>query len=167
MSIDTTTTTPATDEPREYLTGLEPTRRNMLSAIKAVARITELGWEPRGGYPGSDVLWKVRCRLCGWIGLRFFSHLRRGRPAFRHPGCLPQPEHAKRIAALVEDVRTTCACPTPHPITAGENAADVKAIADARTQGGTDQVNHLLARLTGICPAAAARAEAAAEYAAR
>ena len=68
---------------------LAPTARNLASAAKALAKLASSGWTPRGGYPGSDVLWPVRCDLCGWEGMRFYSHLRRDRPVSRHPGCLP------------------------------------------------------------------------------
>lgn len=79
---------------------LSPTPRNLASAARALARLACTGWTPLAGYPGSDTLWAVRCALCGWEGERFYSHLRRGRPAFRHPGCLPVAEHAARLAEL-------------------------------------------------------------------
>lgn len=81
---------------------LKPSARNVSSAVKALARIQEQAWEPISAYPGSDVLWEVRCLLCGWEGMRFYSHLRRGIPLSRHPGCLPNSQHAAAIAAILE-----------------------------------------------------------------
>lgn len=60
-------------------------KRNVEAARKALARISELGWEPLAAYPGSDTHWKVRCILCDWSGVMFYSHMRRAR---RHKGCL-------------------------------------------------------------------------------
>ncbi|UQA93669.1 hypothetical protein [Streptomyces halobius] len=59
MTSDTQTTTvtdhSSAEEYSEYLQGLTPTVRNLVSAAVALARIDELGWAPRSGYPGSDV----------------------------------------------------------------------------------------------------------------
>lgn len=81
---------------------LKPSQRNIDSALKALARIREQAWEPLSAYPGSDVLWDVRCLLCNWEGQRFYSHLRRGIPISRHPGCLPKGQHAAAIAAVIK-----------------------------------------------------------------
>lgn len=63
---------------------LGPTARNIASAEAAFTKLAELGYEALAGYPGSDVHWPVRCRLCGFEGNVFYSHMRRGR---RHRGC--------------------------------------------------------------------------------
>jgi hypothetical protein len=78
-------------------------KRNVDAALKALARIHELGWEPLAAYPGSDTHWKVRCLLgCdkdgeNWEGVMFYSHMRRSR---RHAGCLPAGLREKAIEAL-------------------------------------------------------------------
>jgi len=72
-------------------------KRNIAAAQKALARITELGWEPLSAYPGSDTHWRVRCVLCDWEGVMFYSHMRRAR---RHKGCLPKDVVATALAEL-------------------------------------------------------------------
>lgn len=72
-------------------------KRNIASATKALARITELGWVPRAPYPGSDTHWEVKCLLCDWEGVMFYSHMRRER---RHKGCLSPALRAEAIEAL-------------------------------------------------------------------
>ncbi|KOG85972.1 hypothetical protein [Streptomyces varsoviensis] len=74
-------------------------RRNEESAARAFARLAETAWTPLAGYPGSDVHWLVRCELCGWEGLMFYSHMRRDR--VRHRGCLPAAQRPEAIAAWV------------------------------------------------------------------
>ncbi|MCT9093445.1 hypothetical protein N4G70_31935 [Streptomyces sp. ASQP_92] len=76
------------------------TAYNITAALKAIGHIVGQGWTPLAPYPGSDTLWLVRCELCDTVGLRFYSHLRRGRPLKRHPGCLPLAEQAAALAAL-------------------------------------------------------------------
>ncbi|MEU2086735.1 hypothetical protein ABZ569_33300 [Streptomyces albus] len=69
----------------EVASNLRQTEHNRRIAKKAVRRIIALGWLPLSPYPGSDTLWFVRCTLCGWEGMRFYSHIGRNRPAERHP----------------------------------------------------------------------------------
>lgn len=83
------------------------TAHNITAALTAVRRILSQGWTPLAPYPGSDTLWRVRCELCGTVVLRFYSHLRRGRPLKRHPGCLPLAEQAAALAALPATPRVT------------------------------------------------------------
>ncbi|MFI5809174.1 hypothetical protein [Streptomyces sp. NPDC051561] len=146
------------------LQGLEPTPRNLFSAIAALARIDELGWEPRTGYPGSDVHWTVQCLVCGWVGPRFYSHLRRARPLGRHPGCVPQTERLRMLAKLSKQTTRACWCPNPHATTPDEIAEAFAEIADARHQADDARLLLPLRRLLGICSATAVRAEAAAQY---
>lgn len=77
--------------------------RNVETAHKAMAGLTEYLWTPFGGYPGADNPWFLRCQLCGWTGPRYWSHLRgrNGNPPspFRHPGCLEAGLVRSRIAA--------------------------------------------------------------------
>jgi hypothetical protein len=72
-------------------------KRNIASAEKALARIAELGWAPKGPYPGSDTHWPVKCLLCGWEGVMFYSHMRRER---RHKSCLAPDLRAEALEAL-------------------------------------------------------------------
>lgn len=93
------TTPDQTPQPPVLADNLPPTARNLASAARAVDKLTETAWRPLAGYPGSDTLWSVRCLLCIWEGPRFYSHLRRERPAFRHPGCLPTAQIPKALAS--------------------------------------------------------------------
>lgn len=65
--------------------------RNRTAALAAILRLWELDWTALGGYPGADNPWMLRCERCGWVGMKYWSHLRgrKGNPpsAFRHPGC--------------------------------------------------------------------------------
>ncbi|MCX4666414.1 hypothetical protein OG453_06995 [Streptomyces sp. NBC_01381] len=147
-----------------YLTGLQPTVRNLTSAAKALARIDELGWAPLGGYPGSDVLWPVRCLVCGWEGTRFYSHLRRARPASRHPGCLSKADHPAVLAKLAERARSTCECSVPHAITPAQVAQAFDAVAQAQVRGNVQGLVIGLDQLLSPCPANGARAAAVAAH---
>ncbi|MFI1890480.1 hypothetical protein [Streptomyces jumonjinensis] len=73
--------------------------RNVKSCEKAFARLAETAWTPLGGYPGSDVHWLVRCELCGWEGVMFYSHMRRDK--IRHRGCIAVAERPQAIAVWV------------------------------------------------------------------
>jgi hypothetical protein len=66
------------------------TPRNIQAAKDADATMAKYFWLRLSGFPGSDNLMTARCMLCGWVGLRYYSHLR-GRnntpPSItRHPG---------------------------------------------------------------------------------
>ncbi|GAA2100636.1 hypothetical protein GCM10009801_73310 [Streptomyces albiaxialis] len=139
---------------------LPPTPRNLESAVRAVARITEDAWLPLVGYPGSDVHWRVRCLLCGWEGERFYSHLRRGRPAFRHPDCLPLEEQQGALDAYRTARSPECVCLFAHPTTPAAVREVRSAIDYARRVGDLHGLMIHLVRLLGPCPAAPARAEA-------
>ncbi|MFF5809110.1 hypothetical protein [Streptomyces sp. NPDC012746] len=77
--------------------------RNLDGAKTAHAGLTEYLWTPLGGYPGADNPWAMRCDLCGWTGVRYWSHLRgrNGNPpsTHRHPGCIEPTQVRARIAA--------------------------------------------------------------------
>ncbi|MFE4869583.1 hypothetical protein [Streptomyces sp. NPDC056682] len=143
-----------------YLCGLKPTLRNVTSAALAVARIDELGWAPLGGYPGSDVLWPVACLMCGKSVLRFYSHLRRARPAMRHRGCVPQDQHPRLLKALSAYAADTCPCQRGHATTVDEVAQAIDGLQRAVYEDDHGQVIAYMRTLTGPCPATAARAQA-------
>lgn len=143
-----------------YLSGLKPTLRNVTSAALAVARIDELGWAPQGGYPGSDVLWPVACLMCGKPVLRFYSHLRRARPAMRHRGCVPQDQHPYLLTALSAYAADTCPCRREHPTTVHDVAQAIDGLQRAVRKDDHSQVVAYVRALTGPCPASAARAQA-------
>lgn len=64
----------------------------------------------------------MECRLCGWKGRRFWSHLRGRngdgvpRPISRHPGCKPVSEHVAALVTLAAERTHTCPCHTKHPM---------------------------------------------------
>jgi len=164
--MSTTDPTPVTEtaDRSAYLADhLAPTPRNLASATQAIATIAAGGWEPLTGYPGSDTLWQVRCLLCDWEGLRFYSHLRRGRPVFRHDGCLPQAEHADKLAELTKQAPAQCHCLFAHPTTPEKAVEVLQAIAYARQVDDGPALLIGLTQLLGPCPASAARAAALAE----
>ncbi|MFK8848370.1 hypothetical protein [Streptomyces sp. Ac-502] len=137
----------------------------MVSAIVAFARIDELGWAARSGYPGSDVQWPVHCMVCGWQGERFYSHLRRARPLKRHQKCAPVSDHARALNALNSHSTSDCPCRTPHP-TREEDVASLIKIADhARRDSDARRLLAALKHLLDPCPATASRAAAAKAYA--
>ncbi|MGP3750074.1 hypothetical protein [Streptomyces sp. IBSNAI001] len=146
---------------------LQPTPGNIRHAAKALARLNELGWEPLEGYPGADNRWLMRCRLCEWVGTRWWSHLRgrngdnRPRPSYRHDGCIPMVEQAapERLARLVVTAQS-CPCKVAHPTTADTAAALLKSVAHARRAKDTTSLTADLSRLLGPCPAATVRAAA-------
>ena len=79
-------------------------RRNRDGALKAFAGLTAHHWTARHGFPGSDNPWHMACDLCGWSGVRYWSHLRgrNGQPPSisRHPGgCISPAEIRALIAA--------------------------------------------------------------------
>ncbi|MEN8649159.1 hypothetical protein ABCR94_00530 [Streptomyces sp. 21So2-11] len=152
------------EEFSEYLTGLNPTVRNLISAAVALARIDELGWAPRSGYPGSDEQWQVHCLVCGWSGERFYSHLRRDRPRKRHDGCAPPSKRPQVLAALAAYAKDSCNCRADHPTTPDQTAHVIEAIVDAYRQEDSARLLAGLGRLLAPCPATAARAAAVAEY---
>ncbi|MFD7639629.1 hypothetical protein ACFV4P_03155 [Kitasatospora sp. NPDC059795] len=71
------------------------TRRNALSAHRALGRLDDLELIPEHPYPGSDIHWQLRCGRdgCTWTGALFYSHLRASRGHNRrHPGCTGTPD---------------------------------------------------------------------------
>lgn len=151
---------------------MKPTRRNILSAGMALARVAELAWLPEDkdgnitGYPGSDNPWELTCQLDGKVVVRWWSHLRgrngdnTPRPEYRHEGCIDFEDQAGKVAALVGEPPTSCPCrEVTHPTT----AEDVKQLLDraerARKADDIDALRPLLTQLLGPCPASSARAE--------
>ncbi|MFF3958813.1 hypothetical protein ACFYY1_37260 [Streptomyces sp. NPDC001890] len=65
--------------------------RNLGGARTAFAGLTEHHWRAVSqGFPGSDNPWYLLCELCGWSGVRYWSHHRgrNGQPPsiYRHDG---------------------------------------------------------------------------------
>ncbi len=109
-----------------HIPELRLTLPNLVRAAEATARLAELGWEPLHGYPGADNPWHMRCRLCGWKGRRFWSHLRGRngdgipRPANRHTSCIPTYLHAEKLRQFQAQQKSTCTCADRHPTTVDE-----------------------------------------------
>ncbi|MET8661395.1 hypothetical protein [Streptomyces griseus] len=67
------------------------TDRNVRGAVTAFAGLAEHHWRAvLHGFPGSDNPWYLLCELCGWSGVRYWSH-HRGRnnqppSPYRHDG---------------------------------------------------------------------------------
>ncbi|MFD7580971.1 hypothetical protein [Kitasatospora sp. NPDC059817] len=76
--------------------------RNVKSALTAFAGLAKLRWRAVAtGFPGSDNHWVLLCELCGWIGPKFWSHLR-GRngnlPSLhRHEGGCVGPDRVREL----------------------------------------------------------------------
>ncbi|MEV6147095.1 hypothetical protein [Streptomyces sp. NPDC051992] len=77
--------------------------RNIAGATIAFAGLTEHHWRAvLHGFPGSDNPWFLHCELCGWSGVRYWSH-HRGRnnqppSIYRHDGgCIG----AEKVRALI------------------------------------------------------------------
>ncbi|WP_433407005.1 hypothetical protein [Streptomyces sp. CA-146814] len=77
--------------------------RNVAGATTAFAGLTEHYWRAvLRGFPGSDNPWYLLCELCGWSGVRYWSH-HRGRnnqppSPYRHDGgCIGK----DRVRALI------------------------------------------------------------------
>ncbi|MCX5206691.1 hypothetical protein OG897_35470 [Streptomyces sp. NBC_00237] len=151
--------------PSRYLEGLAPTPRNIISAVRAFARIDEIGWAARGGYPGSDVLWEVTCMVDGWQGLRFYSHLRRNKPIKRHQGCAAAADHPRALAALGAYATGVCTCRAAHPTTVPDVVAAFDAIDRTWRLGTPAALERALGRLLDPCPAIAVRAQAVTDFA--
>ncbi|WUU86499.1 hypothetical protein OG790_34235 (plasmid) [Streptomyces cellulosae] len=77
--------------------------RNIAGAHTAFAGLAEHHWRAvLHGFPGSDNPWYLRCELCGWSGVRYWSHHRgrNGQPPsiYRHDGgCIG----AEKVRALI------------------------------------------------------------------
>ncbi|MDJ0386122.1 hypothetical protein [Streptomyces sp. G-G2] len=152
---------PEPDHLSRYLSELPPTTRNLTSAAVAFARIDELGWAPRAGYPGSDVLWPVHCLLCGWQGLRFYSHLRRNRPSIRHTGCSPKADFPVLLHTLAMTATGTCRYHTRHATTAEQFLDGTQRLLLAHKAGDHERTLALAEHLLGPCTATARRARGA------
>lgn len=144
-----------------YLFELPPSPRNVTSAAPALARIDTLGWAPLRGYPGSDVNWPVACMLCGWQGVRFYSHLRRAQPPGRHSGCAPRAEFPSLLEALASTASGSCTCRVRHAVTAQEFFEASYRLLVAHNEGEQTNALALAEYLLGACPATARRGRAA------
>ncbi|MEU6460111.1 hypothetical protein [Streptomyces sp. NPDC047065] len=158
---------PLTSEARDLLISphLRLTAPNIVRASEAIARLGELGWRPLTGYPGADQSWRMACLLgCGWEGTRFWSHLRgrngdpTPRPLCRHRGCVPQSEHAAKLAAITQ--ASECPCEFKHVTTAVEAITHLPLALSAQANAWYNAADTHLARLLGPCPAASVRAVA-------
>ncbi|MGW6605898.1 hypothetical protein [Streptomyces sp. NPDC055036] len=149
---------------------MKPTRRNIISAAIALARLAELAWTPADqdgkvtGYPGSDNPWPLTCGLDEKVVVRWWSHLRgrngdnTPRPVWRHEECIPFEDQAAKVAELVGKPAAACPCDTKHP-TDRETAAELLEKAErARRADDTEALREHLTRLLGPCPASSARA---------
>ncbi|MFE4660927.1 hypothetical protein ACFRFJ_30075 [Streptomyces hydrogenans] len=161
-ATDAPTHTPATF----LLPDLRLTVANLLRAAEAMARLAQLGWAPLEGYPGADQPWLLRCRLCGWTGHRFWSHLRGRngdmvpRPAHRHDGCVPISEFPAGLRALAVERTRTCPCASrPHPTTFGDAVDVINGLSSDLSTGNRARALALAAVMLEPCPATVRRAE--------
>ncbi|MGV9892127.1 hypothetical protein [Streptomyces sp. NPDC003395] len=145
---------------------LRLTLPNLVRAAEAMARLAEIGWTPLEGYPGADQPWLMECRLCGWEGRRFWSHLRGRngdgipRPITRHRGCLPVADHAEVLRKLRTEHRWKCECEYTHPTTVPQ-ALDVLKSIEAAMRANSDTRVRLYSRaILEPCPASSYRAQA-------
>ncbi|MFF9345344.1 hypothetical protein ACF1CG_36995 [Streptomyces sp. NPDC014773] len=155
------TPTPATF----LLPDLRLTVANVVRAAEAMARLAQLGWEPLEGYPGADQPWLLRCRLCGWEGHRFWSHLRgrngdmTPRPAHRHDGCIPTPEFPAALIALAAERTRECPCDSTHPATIEGAIHVINRLDNALIAGNGPRALAMAAAMLEPCPATTRRAE--------
>ncbi|MFE2015668.1 hypothetical protein [Streptomyces sp. NPDC059491] len=146
---------------------LRLTLPNLVRAVEAMARLTQLGWEPLEGYPGADQPWRMECRLCGWQGRRFWSHLRgrngdrMPRPVTRHPGCIPVKEMPAALLALAAERTRNCPCEgeATHPTTTSDALDVLGAIGDALESGSTMYATLYARAILEPCPASTLRAD--------
>ncbi|MEV6179928.1 hypothetical protein [Streptomyces sp. NPDC052015] len=81
------------------------TARNIAGAHVAFAGLADHRWRAvHSGFPGSDNAWFLLCELCGWSGVRYWSHHRgrNGNPpsAYRHDGgCIGEEKVRELITA--------------------------------------------------------------------
>ncbi|MGA5220914.1 hypothetical protein ACPCAE_33260 [Streptomyces cinereoruber] len=149
---------------RHLLPDLRLTLPNLVRSVEAMARLDQLGWTPLEGYPGADQPWRMECRLCGWQGRRFWSHLRGRngdgipRPANRHPGCIPVEKISAQLIHLAADRLSECRCDFQHPMEISYALSVLANMNDALSE--TSPVAPILyARpLLEPCPASARRA---------
>ncbi|MET9366127.1 hypothetical protein ABZX93_35225 [Streptomyces sp. NPDC006632] len=137
---------------------------NLVRAVEAMARLAQLGWAPLEGYPGADQPWLMQCRLCGWKGRRFWSHLRGRngdripRPIKRHRGCIPVPDMPAALITLAAERTRTCRCDGQHPTTADTATAVVNVLGTALEVGATDRAVRDARAILEPCPASTVRA---------
>ncbi|MEV5904939.1 hypothetical protein [Streptomyces sp. NPDC052127] len=153
-----------TDTAARYAPDLKYTLPNFVRAAEAMARIAELGWAPIKGYPGADQPWFMECRLCGWRGHRFWSHLRgrnndrTPRPRSRHEDCIPIPQHAEKIAQVTADHATECTCTFPHATTPTECGQVLSLLRSALKNKYGAAASVYVRAILEPCPAASTRA---------
>ncbi|MFC8008465.1 hypothetical protein ACFUCH_35465 [Streptomyces olivaceus] len=146
------------------LPDLRPTLPNFVRAVEAMARLAQLGWVPLEGYPGADQPWLMECRLCGWKGRRFWSHLRGRngngvpRPITRHPGCIPVKEHHLALINLSAERQYECRCEFTHPTSVEQAQAVLGVIEDALNAGAAMGAAIHTRGILEPCPASSRRA---------
>ncbi|MFC8013547.1 hypothetical protein [Streptomyces cinereoruber] len=154
----------ATSTYRHLLPDLRLTVPNLVRAAEAMARLAQLGWVPLEGYPGADQPWLMACRLCGWKGRRFWSHLRGRngdgipRPANRHPHCIPIKEIPSTLIALAAERTRECPCEFPHPMEIREALSVLSLIRCSISNGDTAAVTMNARAILEPCPASTRRA---------
>ncbi|MGW2865635.1 hypothetical protein [Streptomyces sp. NPDC001205] len=139
---------------------------NLVRASEAMARLAQLGWVPLEGYPGADQPWLMECRLCGWKGRRFWSHLRgrKGdrtpRPVTRHPGCIPVKDMPAALIVLASERLLSCPCEEfRHPTSTDAAITAVNAVGTALETGAIDCALLYARAILEPCPAATSRAD--------
>ncbi|MFD5914833.1 hypothetical protein [Streptomyces tuirus] len=170
---------PAPRTPTSMIQGMRATRSyahlmpqlrlslaNLVRAAEAMARLAQLGWRPLEGYPGADQPWLMECRLCGWKGRRFWSHLRGRnddgipRPITRHPGCKPVTEHTTALITLAAERTHTCPCHPGHPMDVDDGLDTLAAIQTALDGKAMMSAAVYARSILEPCPAATHRAAA-------
>ncbi|MFE9413934.1 hypothetical protein ACFYN0_34890 [Streptomyces sp. NPDC006704] len=150
---------------RHLVPDLRLSLANLVRASEAMARIAVLGWVPLEGYPGADQPWLMQCRLCGWKGRRFWSHLRGRngsklpRPITRHPGCIPVQDMPAMLIILASERLRDCPCEYRHPTTPAAALAVVNRIGTAVETGAAITALRTARAVLEPCPAATARAD--------
>ncbi|WP_371793790.1 hypothetical protein OG285_38530 [Streptomyces sp. NBC_01471] len=166
-TLPTPSTSPAaTESYRHLLPDLRLTLANLVRAAEAMARLAQLGWVPLEGYPGADQPWRMECRLCGWKGHRFWSHLRgrngdrTPRPVTRHPGCIPVKDMPAALITLASERCLTCPCEEyRHPTSTDGAVTAVNVIGTALETGAPGRAVRAARAILEPCPAATSRAD--------
>ncbi|MFE6788198.1 hypothetical protein ACFVFF_38755 [Streptomyces sp. NPDC057680] len=149
---------------RHLIPDLRLTVSNLVKASEAMARLAQLGWTPLEGYPGADQPWLMACRLCGWKGRRFWSHLRgrngdkTPRPANRHPHCIPTKEFPSKLATLAAERTRECPCEFKHPMEIREAMSTLSLIRCCISNGDTAATTMHARAILEPCPASTRRA---------
>ncbi|MFC8014086.1 hypothetical protein [Streptomyces cinereoruber] len=164
VTLDPAPIAPVTLTYRHLLPDLRLNLANFVRAVEAMARLDQLGWVPLEGYPGADQPWRMRCRLCGWEGRRFWSHLRGRngdgipRPVHRHPGCISTEKIAVQLIHLATDRLSECRCESQHPMEIGHALSYLANLDAAISKGEKESIILHTRPLLEPCPASIRRA---------